>query len=358
MIYPLIFCPSIEGGGVEKNLFLVSNYLSKKIEKVYVLTANTEASINFNKNIIFISPETKYWSNKNRFIKSLICLYLFFFLKKKFLIISFQSNIMAIIIATLFRSKVIIRSNTSPKKYINNFLKKKLFTFIFKIADHVIVNSYDFKKKFLEIFNINSKVIYNILPESSYRKKYINKKKEIKIITVGRLTDQKNHILLLNALSKLNKEIKWKLDIIGKGYNYNLLQQFILEKKLTKKIKLLGYKKNPEFFMFKSDLFILTSEYEGLPNVLIEAQQIGLPIISTNCHTGPREILMNGKLGDLIPQNNIKALQNKIEQFYYNRNLLNYKSREAFKHLYRFDHNKNCEEYHKLILKYLADEAK
>ena len=55
MIYPLIFCPSIESGGVEKNLFIISNYLSKKMKKIYVLTANTNMSNKFNKNIIFVS---------------------------------------------------------------------------------------------------------------------------------------------------------------------------------------------------------------------------------------------------------------------------------------------------------------
>ena len=72
--------------------------------------------------------------------------------------------------------------------------------------------------------------------------------------------------------------------------------------------------KNPFKFMSKCATFVLTSKWEGLPNVLIEAQQVGTPIISTNCNTGPKEILLNGKLGELIPVGNKSILVKKIEE--------------------------------------------
>ena len=84
MNYPLFFCPSIEGGGVEKNLYLISNYISSKFKKVYVLTANKDMKNKFNKKIIFISPKSDKWCNSNRILKSLICLLLLLREKKKF----------------------------------------------------------------------------------------------------------------------------------------------------------------------------------------------------------------------------------------------------------------------------------
>jgi glycosyltransferase involved in cell wall biosynthesis len=354
MIHPLIFCPSIEGGGVEKNLFLISNFLSQKVDKVYLLTANKDMKGKFNKKIIFISPKSRYWSNKNRILKSLICFFLFLKLKKKFLVISFQSNILAIIISKIFNYKIIIRSNTSPEKYLKNNIKKIIFKFFFKMANEIIVNSYSFKNSLNKILGLKSVVIYN--PTKKIKLNKINKiKNTINIINVGRLTDQKNQLLLLSAVQELSKKIKWKLSIIGKGNNYRKISDFINKNNLKKKVRLYGYKKNSIKEIYKSDLFVLTSNYEGLPNVLIEAQQVGTPIISTNCKTGPKEILLNGKLGELIPLGNKSILVKKIEDFYFNRKKYIKKSNLAKKYLYRFDYNKNCNLYYNLFKKYLYE---
>ena len=80
-----------------------------------------------------------------------------------------------------------------------------------------------------------------------------------------------------------------------------LLKKFINQNDLKNTVKLLGYKKNPFPYIVKSDYFILSSNFEGSPNVLVETGFLGTNIISTNCPTGPREILKNGKFGKLFP---------------------------------------------------------
>ena len=96
------------------------------------------------------------------------------------------------------------------------------------------------------------------------------------------------------------KKVKFKCVIIGRGILKNFLKKEIIKYNLEKKILLIGYKKNAENYISDSDIFILTSKYEGLPNVLIEAQKYDIPIISSNCPTGPSENLLNGRLGDLF----------------------------------------------------------
>ena len=83
----VIFIPSIEGGGVEKNLFIISNFLSKKFSKVYISTTNYDMKNRFDKKISFILPKSKQWQKKGRFVKTLICIWnlLLFWLKKKIL---------------------------------------------------------------------------------------------------------------------------------------------------------------------------------------------------------------------------------------------------------------------------------
>ena len=351
MTYPLFFCPSIEGGGVEKNLYLISYYLVKQNQKVHIITANKNMKKHFNKNVIFICPNSNKWSFSNRIIKIFICALLFIKIKKNFLIISFQANVFAIILAKLFNLKVIVRANTAPEKFVNSFFKKLIFMFFFKMADCVIVNSIDFKKSLKKYLGINSKVIYNPIKKKKYKNKNIFKK-NLNIINVGRLTEQKNHIFLLKTLSKLDKKFKWTLKIVGKGNLKKKIKLFIKKNYLSKKVKLVGYKSNAIYEISKSDLFILSSIYEGLPNVLIEAQQTGTPIISTDCRTGPREILMNGKLGELVKINNETQLLNKIRKFYINKKNLYNKASLAKKYLYRFDYKNNCESYKNLIGKF------
>tara|TARA_B100002051_G_C16528760_1_gene531572 strand:- start:157 stop:828 length:672 start_codon:yes stop_codon:yes gene_type:complete len=222
------------------------------------------------------------------------------------------------------------------------------------MANEIVVNSHSFKNSLNKILGLKSIVIYN--PTKKIKLNRINKfKNTINIINVGRLTDQKNQLLLLDAVHELSKKVKWKLSIIGKGNNYKKISDFINKNNLKKKIKLYGYKKNSIKEIYKSDLFVLTSNYEGLPNVLIEAQQVGTPIISTNCKTGPKEILLNGKLGELVPVGNKSILVKKIEDFYFNRKKYIKKSNLAKKYLYRFDYNKNCNLYYSLFKKYLYE---
>ena len=178
-------------------------------------------------------------------------------------------------------------------------------------------------------------------------------KKKLKIITVGRLTEQKNQLFLLKTLTKLNNKFRWTLKIVGRGILEKKIRLFIKENSLSEKVKLSGYKKSAINEINKADLFILTSLYEGLPNVLIEAQQTGIPVISTDCKTGPREILMRGKLGELVKVNNETQLLNKIKNFYFNKKRLYKKASLAKKYLYRFDYKTNCESYKNLIEKFI-----
>ena len=355
----IIFIPSIEGGGVEKNLFYITNYIQSKFKNIYLITADKLKKYPFGKNIKLIMPSASSFNNQNRFIKSIICSYLLIknFKKKKSLILSLQSNFFSIFISKIINAKVIIRLNTTPEKYISNFYKKFFFKFLYSLADEIIVNSNEFKKNLYKHFNLQSKVILNPIKIKKTKKKinFFKNFTHLKIISIGRLTDQKNHITLLKALNLLknNFSIKFKLYLIGKGYKYGFLLNYIFNNDLQKNIKLAGYKKNASDYIKSSDLFVLTSNYEGLPNTLIEAQAAGVPIISTNCPSGPKEILMNGKLGDLFNPGDYINLCKKIHNYYKNRKLLKKKSILAKKYLYRFNYQKNLNEYVLTIRKYI-----
>ena len=353
----IIFIPSIENAGVEKNLFILSNYFSKHINNIYLVTANNNFKKKFDKNIKIICPKSKFFNNQSRLIKSICCFFLLFNLikSKNFVLFSFQQNLFAAIIAKFFSINLIIRLNTSPDKYISNYFQKIIFQTIYKLANEIIVNSKDFKKNLKKKLDIKSSYVYNpIITNKKFKKKIKKINKDLKILNIGRLTHQKDHMTLLRSLKLLKENtIKFKASIIGGGYNYDNLKEYIKTHQLQKEIKLLGYKKNAHKFMNKANLFILSSKYEGLPNVLIEAQKHNLPIISTNCPTGPKEILLNGKLGELYPVADYKKLFHKIKDFYFNQKYLIRKSNLSQKYLYRFNASTNCIKYLRIVKKYI-----
>lgn len=353
----IFYIPSIEGGGVEKNLFLLIKHLSKKINSIYIITAHKKK--NNSKKIKYICPNSHYWEKKNRSLKNMICIYLLIknFCLSKAIILSFQSNITSIIISKILRLKVLIRLNTSINKYLSNSLKKIIFSFFYSLADAIIVNSKLFQKE-LKNINLKSNLIYNL----SYSKKktrklnFFYKYKGLKIINIGRLTDQKDQITLIKSLSILKKKkVDFRCSIIGRGDLKKILNNEIIKLNLKKEIKLEGFKNNAEQYISKSDIFVLTSKFEGLPNVLIESQKYGVPIISSNCPTGPNEILLNGKLGELFPVGNYSALAKKLSNFYKNKKILLKKSIDAKKYLVRFDSVKNSTKYYDLIFKYYEE---
>ncbi len=352
----IIFNPSIEDGGVEKNLFLISNYLSKKGLNIKIICSDNRTKKKFNKKIQLIVPKNKNFNNSGRYKKYFYCLILLIkeILKNKNIsVLSFQANIYALIICQFFNIKIIARMNTSPSGWSHNLLKNLIFGFFIKLANYVIVNSTEFKKEVDKKYNIKSVCIFNpfdfkkIKLMSNIKTKNVFKNKKLKLINVGRLTDQKNQILILKAINFLKDKLNLYLVILGKGKNYNMLKNYINQNKLNNIVKLLGYKKNPYPYIKQSDIFILSSDYEGSPNVLIEAMYLKKSIISTRCPTGPREILKEGKLGNLIRVNNHNDLIKALYKFKKKKSIVD----NAYKTLSNYNVKKNCEKYLNLVKK-------
>jgi glycosyltransferase involved in cell wall biosynthesis len=360
----IIFNPSIEGGGVEKNLYIISNYLKNSGILVEILTCNINKSNKFEKGIKFIGTKSLFWQNKSRFIKYLVCTLILFcniFIKKdKPLVFSFQANIYALIVAKILNTKIITRSNSAPIGWSGNVIKKNIYKFLINLSNQNIVNSLEFRRCFQKNFNVKSVCIYNPF-DKKLIKNNLKKKTKIKffkknflnLISVGRLTDQKDHMTLLKSIKLLNSKLNVRLIILGKGKNKTMLQNFIIKNKLQNKIKLLGYVNNPYHYINKSDIVILTSIFEGLPNILLEAQYFKKYIISTKCLTGPSEILLNGKAGDLIRIGDYKKLSFLINNYNNNQKIINEKIKNGISGFKRFDYNLNCQKYLTIVNKNL-----
>ena len=353
----IIFNPSLEDGGVEKNLFLVSNYLNSEKYLIEVLTCNNDKLKKFSKGIKFIGTKNIFWQNRNRKIKYLICLKILFFnllfRNDKPLIFAFQANIYAVLVAKILNVKIITRSNSAPSGWSKNFFKNKFYKTIIKLADDVMVNSLDFKKSFKKKFNIDATCIYNPFDKNFIKNRLSNnnikinffKKNYLKIISIGRLTDQKDHLTTLKAIEALEPDFKIKMIIMGKGTNKFLLEKYIKEKNLGNRVKLIGYKKNPYPYLQSSNIVLLTSKYEGLPNILLEAQYLKKYIISTDCPTGPNEILLDGRAGDLVKIGDYKRVAHLIKNYSKNKKKIKKMITIGTNNFKRFDFKINCKKY-------------
>jgi glycosyltransferase involved in cell wall biosynthesis len=120
------------------------------------------------------------------------------------------------------------------------------------------------------------------------------------LLAVGRLTRQKAFDILIQAFAQVRKNHPVRLMILGEGEERLALETMIRECSLEKDINLPGFLPNPYPYMAHAAAFVLSSRWEGLPTVIVEAMALGIPIISTDCPSGPREILLNGKYGQLV----------------------------------------------------------
>ncbi len=134
------------------------------------------------------------------------------------------------------------------------------------------------------------------------------------VLAVGSLTEQKDFPTLIRAFDRLRNGQPMRLVILGEGPQRAEIEELVASLDLKSDVDLPGFVDNPFKYMAAADVFVLSSAWEGLPNVLIEAIACGTPVVATDCPSGPREILEDGKHGPLIPVGDDKAMAAAIEQ--------------------------------------------
>jgi glycosyltransferase involved in cell wall biosynthesis len=224
-----------------------------------------------------------------------------------------------------FKGKIVISVHENPYTIHSNktFYEKCILflcRFIYRYAHGFIAVSTELKKAYeTRIKYLPSKriVIANpILKQINLSKRsLVESNQVINIVSAGRLSYEKNFQFLIHAFSDLPNKAKFRLKIFGEGEFKSQLEALIVELNLSEYIQLEGFSNSLANELRKADLFILTSFWEGFGNVIVEALNEGCQVISSDCQSGPREILENGKWGQLFPVNDKDALVNAIVNF-------------------------------------------
>lgn len=213
------------------------------------------------------------------------------------------------------RVKIVGCARMDPIQYPQNTILRIERFILYHALSGMIVQTNEQKKYFDKCVKGNCYVIPNPVRDNLFEQlNYTPKKK--KISTVARLDNaQKNHIFMFECFKKfLLTHPDYELDIYGKGPDEEKYKEFIEKNNLRKKIFLRGYTANTVQDIQDSEMFLLTSNHEGMPNALIEAMSVGVPIISTDCGGGgPKDLVENGKNGFLVKRNDLDAFVEKME---------------------------------------------
>jgi glycosyltransferase involved in cell wall biosynthesis len=134
------------------------------------------------------------------------------------------------------------------------------------------------------------------------------------LLAVGRLTAQKGFSMLIEAFARVRQERLARLVILGEGEERPVLEALVRQLGLEQDVSMPGFVANPYAYMARASLFVLSSSWEGLPAVLIEAQYCGVPVVATDCPSGPREILEDGRYGQLVPVGDTSALAYAMQE--------------------------------------------
>lgn len=194
-----------------------------------------------------------------------------------------------------------------------------LVKWTYPFADEIVAVSEGVADDFQEMvggLDDGVRVIYNPIVDDALREKaeeavdhpWIADPSIPVVLGIGRAAPQKNFPLLIRAFEKVRKRADAKLMILGGGPELPAVKEEINDRGLVDHVELMGYVSNPYAYLAKASLYVLSSDFEGLPTTPIEALACGCPVVSTDCPSGPREILEDGKWGALVPVGDAEAL--------------------------------------------------
>lgn len=320
------FVDSLSKGGAERVVSNLVNYFSKfdkyKVDLIILNQKEIEYEINKNVTIHYILNSNNI-NSKECLAKKIKNLYLKLKNTRNIVkeieadaIVSFLPDSCFLSLAMKRkRDKVIISVRNDPKIEYKSIKNKILMKLLYPKCDGVVFQTEEAKNYFNNIIKSNSEIIANPINEDFIISPYEGARRK-EIVSVGRLEKQKNFATLIYAFNSFYKENKsYKLIIYGEGKERKNLQKIIDNLGLNEVVKLPGKVDDVKERIYDATAFVLSSLYEGMPNSLMEAMAMGMPVISTDCPCGgPRFLIKQNVSGILVPVENVNLLAEAIQK--------------------------------------------
>lgn len=310
----VIACGTLEAGGAERIISILSAFFVQKFDQVRIYTwRDAPVFYNLDKQITVVSIPGR--SGKKSLLGQMSWFRKHIKQLQPFCVLSFLAPFNMLTIVSLFGSHVpvYVAERIDPYYGCPNVFWRYLRDYIYKFSHGVCAQTQRNKDYFKGIVRQKTEVIYNpVFLKQNLIGTALKTPKEKKIVSVGRLHPQKNFELLLDAFADVDKVFPgYSLVIYGEGEIRERLECKIKQLHLTGKVTLPGNKNNIHSLLLSAEIFVMSSDYEGMSNALIEALCLGLPCISTRV-SGAEELIENEKSGMLVETGDKDGLSHAI----------------------------------------------
>lgn len=317
-----LFLPSLRGGGAERVMVTLANGFAARGHRVDLVLARAEGAylteIAESVNVIDL--------NQGRVLGCLLPLMQYLRRERPAALLSAMThaNIVAILAHKLagVTTQLVVSEHGAPSHNLagsRQWTMRQLVRRLYPQADRIVCVSKGIEAEMARLFHLPPNrlcTIYNPLDvervqtmmTESVTHPWLSNPKVPVVLAVGRLASQKDYPTLLKAFATLLEGRSAKLIVLGEGEKEQELKQVTKDLGITDHVAFVGFQANPFAWMRRSDLFILSSAWEGLPGALMEALVCGARVVSTDCPTGPAEILEGGRWGRLVPVGDPEAL--------------------------------------------------
>lgn len=327
-----VFLPSLRGGGVEKSIVVLCRGLAEAGLNIDLVLSKAEGSF-----LAHVPEAVRIINLEQSHVSSSVPAFVKYLRSERpthLLSAMNYVNILAILANELAGrpAHLIIREDSTPSvlfdqgQGLKNHLIPYLMRLLYRRADTVLAVSEgvaDDLAAFIGLPRNRIQVIGNPIVDEELNRQmeealpaqWQHLETTPLLLGVGRLSREKNFADLLRAFAMVSKAQRDDLTlvILGEGPERHYLEELAHTLGIADKVEMPGFVDNPYAFMRRARVFVLSSRFEGLPTVLIEAMACGCPVVSTDCPSGPREILLDGKLGPLVPVDDIRGLADAIE---------------------------------------------
>ncbi|MZG54236.1 MAG: glycosyltransferase family 4 protein [Nitrospinae bacterium] len=360
----------MSGGGAQRVLSIIANHFAEKGWAITLMTFDDGSQPSFYKLHPSIQCVPLSISRQQPNALSTLLMYLLrpIILRsairknKPDVVISFidLANILTLVATVGLSIPVIISERVNPAFHSIGCFWSVLRKMVYRWAACLVVQTRDVLPFFSTAIQKKINVIPNpvLLPARNEQNLDKDGSKKI-LLAMGRLVDQKGFDLLIKAFAKLKSKFpEWQINIWGEGEKKTYLENLCKELSLQKKVIFKGMNQDNYTVMKQADIFVLSSRYEGFPNVLAEAMACGLPVISFDCPSGPSEMIVDGKNGLLISKINDEELAKGIQRLMMDESLAKQLGKEAKKVTDTFSMKKIMNLWEKVILEIINNESK
>jgi glycosyltransferase involved in cell wall biosynthesis len=325
-----IFIPALFGGGAERSMLKLAGGLAGRGFQVDLVLARAEGSF-----LDEVPESVRLVDFKaRRVLTSLPALIRYLRCKKPAAVLSvMHANLVALWARRLagVQTRIIVSERNTLSSEVQHYatdlrmrLMPSLARYFYPWADSIVAVSKGVADDLIRherIPNGRVRVIYNpiITPELKEKAKapldhpWFKPGEPPVVLAVGRLTAQKDFSTLIQAFARVRRARVVRLCILGEGEERPALESLVRQFGLQQDVSMPGFMANPYPYMALAQLFVLSSKWEGLPGALIEAMYCGIPLIATDCPSGPREILVDGNFGQLVPVGDECSLARAME---------------------------------------------